>query len=247
MTVYYIGLAAMITTFIGGFFALYFKDRLHLILGYSAGAVMGVALFDLMPEAIDIGSKSQLYSVATVTSFVALGFAIYLSLDRLLSSLGSGANTHDHDHDHDIVHANSFAIWSLILHSLLDGLTIGFAFQISSQVGIILAIAVLMHDFSDGINTVSLSLLKDKNNRNAKKWLLIDSIAPMLGVVLSQFVTIGDRVFAPLLAVFAGFFLYIGASDLIPESQHRHPHFWTSFMTILGMLTLYIVINSIGF
>ncbi len=71
MTVLYIALAASAATFIGGSFALKFRDKLHLILGFSAGAVAGVALFDLLPEAIELGTKY--HSAATVSLFIALG------------------------------------------------------------------------------------------------------------------------------------------------------------------------------
>lgn len=260
MSVYYIGIAAMFMTYIGGFFALYFKDRLHLILGYSAGAVMGVALFDLIPEAINMGINQHIpetinmvikhYDVASITSFVALGFALYLLVDRFISSLSSvqmaPEYAHTHNGDSHTQYNNNFAIISLIIHSILDGLAIGLAFQINIQVGIVLSLAVLLHDFSDGINTVSLSLLKDKSSVKAKKWLMIDAFMPMVGIVLAQAIQVNESIFAPILAIFAGFFLYIGASELIPESQHRHPYFWTTFMTMLGMFTLYFIIRVIS-
>ncbi len=224
MTLLLIGISASMMTFIGGYFAIYFKDRLHLMLGFSAGAVMGVALFDLVPEAIEIG-KSH-YDLSIIMAFVALGFAIYLVLERTF-----------------IKESSTFPLsnLSLVIHSILDGLAIGLAFQVSSTVGSIVAIAVLIHDFSDGINTVNLSLLGDgsKNTSVAKRWLILDAIAPLVGIALSQIIVVPEQYLSLLLSIFAGLFLYIGASELIPESQHRHPHFWTSFMTILGMSMLY--------
>ena len=239
MTLIYIAISAAITTLVGGYFALYFKDRLHLVLGYSAGAVMGVAMFDLIPEAIELGAKD--HTVSTITSVVALGFAAYLVLDRTLSYM---KDDHSHHHEHDAHHRDTSVLGpiSLIIHSLLDGLAIGLAFQVSPAIGAVVAVAVLLHDFSDGINTVNLSLIRG-DTKKAKRMLYLDALMPSVGIILSQFIILESGYLSIVLAMFAGFFLYIGASELIPESQHRHPHFWTSFTTVLGMLTLYMIIN----
>ena len=92
MIVLYVALAASAATFVGGAFALKFRDQLHLILGFSAGAVAGVALFDLLPEAIELGT--QYHSAATIALFIALGFFGYLILDRLIF-----LHTHAEDDD----------------------------------------------------------------------------------------------------------------------------------------------------
>lgn len=226
MTLLLIGIGAGIMTFTGGYFALYFKDRLHLMLGFSAGAVMGVALFDLVPEAIEIGKGH--HDLSIIMAFVALGFAIYLVGERILAPDLSKQAVTDH--------AFPLIPFSLVVHSLLDGLAIGLSFQVSNAVGLIVAVAVLVHDFSDGINTVNTSLLA---KGNANRWLILDTLAPLVGIALSQLIVVPEQYLSLLLSVFAGFFLYIGASELIPESQHRHPHFWTSFMTVLGMSVLY--------
>src|SRR5204862_274099 len=77
-----LGGAAFAATMLGGTFALYRRDRLHLILGFSAGAVLGVALFDLLPEATDLATRR--YSTATVTLFVAVGFFSFIGASDLL-------------------------------------------------------------------------------------------------------------------------------------------------------------------
>jgi ZIP family zinc transporter len=132
---------------------------------------------------------------------------------------------------------------SLSLHSFLDGLGIGFAFQVSAAVGAIVTVAVLTHDFSDGINTVSF-VLKNQGTRHAAfRWLFVDAIAPVLGVITTMFFTLSEETLGALLALFAGFFLYIGASDLLPESQHAHPVRFTTVMTLLGVAVLYAVVR----
>jgi zinc transporter ZupT len=229
-----IGIATFVATLLGGLFALKFKDKLHLILGFSAGAILGVAFFDLLPEAIGLGEKN--YSAGLITSVVALGFAIYMVLDRMII-LHSDQEGSFHEHK------GRLGAGSLSFHSFLDGLAIGLAFKVSIAVGSIVAIAVLVHDYSDGINTVSFILKNGGSKSQALKWLAVDALAPVAGVISTLFFSVPERVLGLILAIFCGFFLYIGATDLLPESHHSHPTKFTTIMTILGIATLYIAIR----
>lgn len=235
-----LGIAAALSTIVGGAVALKLRDRLHLILGFSAGAVMAVAFFDLLPEALDLGTQE--YKLSAVTSFVALGFLLYLLLDRLLM-LHSHGHADDAEHGHSRGHVRA---GSLSVHSFLDGVGIGLAFQVSTVVGLVVAAAVLAHDFSDGINTVNVVIRHGGQKKQAMRWLLVDALAPVLGVIVTLFFAIPASALGLLLALFTGFFLYIGASDLIPESHHVHPTFWTTFMTLVGAAVLFIAITIAG-
>jgi ZIP family zinc transporter len=227
-----IAAAACASTLAGGLLALGLRDKLHLILGFSAGAVIGVAFFDLLPEAITVGAR--FHAPSAIFAWTALGFLSYLVLDRILSFHG------------DAAHRGGFTASVLCIHSLLDGVAIGLAFQTSKAVGIIVAIAVLTHDFSDGINTMNI-VMKNRGNRTvALRWLLLDAVAPVLGIISTLFFTLPSAGFGVALALFAGFFLYIGASDLIPESYHAHPKFLTTAMTLAGAAVLYAAITLIG-
>ncbi|MBY0473175.1 ZIP family metal transporter [Patescibacteria group bacterium] len=240
MTLILISIAAFCATIIGGMLALKLRDRLHLILGFSAGAVIAVAFFDLIPEAIELAGES--HDISTVTSFIALGFLLYLLLDRLLV-LHSHGHADDAEHGHSRGHARA---GSLSVHSFLDGVGIGLAFQVSPVVGFIVAAAVLAHDFSDGINTVNVVVRHGGQKNQAIRWLFVDAIAPVAGIILTLFFTVSAAWLGLLLALFAGFFLYIGASDLIPESHHVHPTFWTTFMTLVGAAVLFVAISIAG-
>ena len=231
------GIAATLSTLIGGLVAFRLRDRMHLILGFSAGAVIAVAFFDLIPEAFELAG--EVYEVSTIAMFVGLGFLLYLLLDRLLMLHGHG-HAEDAEHDHSRGHVKA---GSLSIHSFLDGVGIGLAFQVSPAVGLIVAAAVLAHDFSDGINTVNVVVRHGGQKKQALRWLLVDALAPVAGIVATLFFTVPAAMLGLLLALFAGFFLYIGASDLIPESHHAHPTFWTTFMTLVGALVLFIAIT----
>lgn len=233
----YISIASFIATLLGGIFALRFKDKLHLILGFSAGAVIGVAFFDLIPESIEI--SSGIYDISSITLITAIGFIIYMILDRTIFF-------HSHnDHDEQDIHNKRgiLGATSLSLHSLLDGIAIGLAFQVSSELGLVVAIAVLVHDFSDGLNTVNMIIKNNGSKKSAFKWLIVDSLAPVLGVISTMFFTLPTNILSIVLAIFAGSFLYIGASDLLPESHNNHPTIWTTVATILGILSLYGIIT----
>jgi ZIP family zinc transporter len=239
MTLFLIAIATFTATLIGGFLALRLKDSLHLILGFSAGAVIGVVFFDILPEALELTKES--YEASTVLTMTAIGFSLYLLFDRFVLRHSHG---HDHGHDHDIQDTAGAA--SLTFHSFLDGIGIGLAFQVSTTVGAIVAAAVLTHDFSDGINTVNMILRHHGEKARAIRWLIFDATAPVLGIISTFFFTIPDTSLGLFLSLFAGFFLYIGASDLIPESTHGHPVRWTTFATIVGVATLYLAVTLAG-
>jgi len=234
-----VALATFVSTLLGGAFALRFKDKLHLILGFSAGAVIGVAFFDLLPQAIALSSDK--HSVAFVTSIAALGFMLYMLLDRAVVIHTGGEEGMGRHRARGRLSAGSLAI-----HSFLDGAAIGLGFQVSTAVGAIVAIAVLAHDFSDGINTVSVVLKHSGTRADALRWLLLDAIAPVLGVVVTLFYSLPSDALGTVLALFAGFFIYIGASDLLPESYHAHPTKLPSIMTLLGAAVLFVLVKVAG-
>ena len=227
-----IALAAFSSTAAGGLLALGLRDKLHLILGFSAGAVIGVAFFDLLPESLALGAGYL--QARALLSCTALGFLAYLVLDRLLLFLG------------DAVPRAAAGALVLCVHSALDGVAIGLAFQASRGVGIIVAIAVLTHDFSDGINTTNLVLKSGAGRPRALRWLLLDAAAPVAGIAATAFFHLPPQHFGVVLALFAGFFLYIGASDLIPESYHAHPKLLTTVMTLAGAAVLYGAVRLVG-
>jgi ZIP family zinc transporter len=228
--------AAFVMTLLGGLLALKLQDRLHLILGFSAGAVLGVAFFDLIPEAIELVRPSG--SSGFVLLLVAVGFVAYMILDRTVAPHG-----HKGERTERLWQHGALGAASLCLHSFLDGFAIGLAFQVSNSVGLIVAAAVLAHDFSDGINTVGVVLNRRGGDRAALVWLLIDAAAPVVGAASTLLLRFQENVLGWCLALFAGFFIYISASDLLPESYHDHPTIWTTAMTILGMAVVYMAVN----
>ena len=232
-------IAAFISTLLGGLFALKFESKLYLILGFSAGAVLGVAFFGLLPDAMELAAK--VYGTREVTSVIGLGFIVYLVTDRLAILINNYRNK---------TNPGSFrgtiAAFSLTLHSLLDGVAIGLAFRVSNAVGIIVATAVLVHDFADGINTINVIIKEKGNKKYALKWLIADAAAPLIGAYSTFYFQLPKEKLGILLAIVTGFFIYIGASNFLPESYQRNPKLLTLLMTLLGFITLFIAIRVSG-
>lgn len=236
MIVFLIILATAISTLLGGLFAIKLKDKLHLILGFSAGAVLGVALFDLLPESIELAGG--VYGLQAIAIAIAGGFVIYMFLDRFLSF-----HSHGEDHCDNPKHNKQFGAAALVAHSCLDGLGIGLAFKVSPEIGWVVALAVLAHDFSDGINTVNMVMRSSGKKATIIRWLVLAALAPAVGFISTLFFSVSAPVLGLILAVFTGLFLYISASDLIPESHHRHPAIWTTLSTVLGIMVIFLAVQ----
>jgi ZIP family zinc transporter len=223
-----IGVATGFATLVGGALALRFHRQIPLILGFSAGAVIGVALFDLLPEALELGARAA--APAVVLGLVGVGFGGYMLLERGVGAAGEGR-------------LSQFGPASLTAHSLLDGLGIGLAFQVAPAAGAVVAAAVLAHDFADGVNTVTLSLSAGGGARRARGWLIADAAAPLVGIGVTRLFRVADGPLGLALALFAGFFLYIGAATLTPASHRALPRFWTSLATLAGMAAIWTVVR----
>ena len=229
-----VGAVAGLATFAGGLVALALRRHLHLILGFSAGAILGVSLLELLPEAIRTGGGA----FVTSSLYAGLGFLTWLLIDRMSSPAADRLSVREGRP----ARKRHLGPASLTVHSLLDGLAIGVAFRASETVGFVVAAAVILHDLSDGANTVNLGLIGG-GAAMALLWLLADAVAPILGIALGHLTHASGGALSPLLAIFAGSFLYIGAGKLIAESYRRHPHLSTSLMSVLGFGAIYVLVT----
>lgn len=230
-------LTTFASTMLGGFTALKNTDRLHRILGYTAGVIMGVVAFDLLPEIFKIVSEQKMDATTPMIALV-VGFLLFHAAEKTIAM----HHAHDSEYsDHKHPQIGLASALALVGHSFLDGVGIGLGFQAGQTVGIAVAIAVIAHDFADGLNTVAL-MLTHKNTRKRSTLLLIfDAIAPVLGVASTLFFTLSDSALAIYLGFFTGFLLYIGASDILPEAHSKHSSKITVGLTVLGALFMFIV------
>jgi ZIP family zinc transporter len=119
-------------------------------------------------------------------------------------------------------------------------LGIGLAFGLNTTTGLLVFVAVLSHDFADGMNTVSFILSQSGDRRRALTWLTIDALAPLVGATIGASISISEHALGHLLALYAGFFLFMGATDLLPEA-HEHPSRLRVALTGAGFAVIYVV------
>lgn len=199
--------AAVFPRLLGGLSVLRRGDRLHLAMGFAAGAMVGVALFETLPEAVELASQW----VFAATAVGVVGFAV---IERKVFR-------HVHMEDRACnPRAGEIGAGGLSVHAFLDGLAIGSAFQVGTELGAIVSIAVLLHAFADGLNTVTVLLGSGHDRRKAIRWLAIDALSPIAGAALGLLIGLPDVPLGVLLGFFAGMFVYLGAGSLLPQA-HR--------------------------
>jgi len=234
---------AFLATMAGGYFALRHQHRLLAIMSFSAGVLLGVVALDLLPEISDL-AYSQGIDMHSLMVTALIGFLVIFLLEKL--AIIHGERMHGDAHHHH--HVGVVGASGLVFHSLLDGVAIGVGFQAGQGVGVLVLIAVLAHDFADGLNTVTFLLATKNHPRRALGFLVLDALAPIVGAALTLFVRFPPNWIAFQLAFFAGFLLYMGAADLLPHS-HEEVRGSRVALTVLGVVVsggLLLMLQRLG-
>ncbi len=226
-----------VSTLAGGLVGLKNRDSMHRFLGFTAGVLLGVVAFDLLPEIFHLLSTSKKEATGAMIALVC-GFLLFHIIEKSILIHHSQESDYEVHHHPQVGVASALALSG---HSFLDGVGIGLGFQVSSTVGVAVAIAVIAHDFTDGLNTVNLMLLNNNKSLKSFMFLLLDAIAPVLGVLSTRLFHVSDAVLVLYLGFFAGFLLYIGASEILPEAHSKHSSFRTMGATILGVVFMFVV------
>ncbi len=232
-----LALITFISTLSGGLVAVRFRGVLQYFFAFSSGALIAITFFDVLPESLaiadSVGLPARYLWITLVAAFIFFSFVQRFFL------------THHHHEDEEHGHImGPVGAAGLIIHSFLDGAAIGIAFHVNSSMGIIVALAVISHDFTDGINTVVIMLKNQQNVRNARIFLFIDAAAPVLGILATSFFTINETVLALILAAFAGEFLYLGAANLLPET-YLHNVWKMGAAMIFGVVLIFVLTSII--
>jgi len=235
-------LVTLATTFAGGLVAFRYRKDLVFFVAFAAGALIGICFFELLPEAIEL-SEGLFSSAEPIMVAVVVGYAYYMILQKALVIHSHRRSIHERPPKSLGVAGAS----GLVLHSFLDGFAIGIAFKAGTQVGLIVSFAVIMHDFSDGLNTITLMLRANNSPRSSLALLSLDALSPLLGAGLSQFVSMPATVLVLLLAFFAGEFLAIGGGDLLPEADLRESSWRILLLTVLGLVTIFGLSKLVSF
>jgi zinc transporter ZupT len=192
---------AVLTTMAGGLLAMRMAHSLPTAIALSGGVVVAVALFDVLPEAIELVPDDPRIIVA----LMGAGFLTFFLTERVLV-------LHHRDKPADVrAHhqVGTAGALGLSAHSFVDGLAVGFAFGADTSTGVLVLVAVLSHDFADGLNTVSFVLNQSQDRGHALRWLTIDAVAPLFGATVGVLINVSDATLGHLLSFYAGFFLYM--------------------------------------
>ncbi len=236
--------ATAVATAAGGAIALRARDRLHLVLGLSAGLLLGLVAFDLLPEVFEMSSSNLLGAPAVSVAIVG-GFLLLHVYERFFGSHEPAESDYGHDHKHSANLAGSVGAIAMGVHVFLDGLALGVAFAIDEKLGIAVFVALLVHAFSDGLNTVSLLIKSGKWSRKAI-WLLgVDSVARISGAAIGASITISSNLTAIYLAAFSGILIYLATSHILPEAHARHESRWTLISTLAGVAIMWALVSQL--
>jgi ZIP family zinc transporter len=233
-----------IATTAGGLLAIKSKDRLHIVLGLAAGLLLGLVAFDLLPEIFELNSDEIFHAPAVSVAFIA-GFMLLHLIERALGSHEPSDSEYAQDHKHTHNLAGTVGALTMSGHVFLDGVALGIAFQVSNALGIAIFVALLVHAFSDGLNTVSL-LIKSGNWTKRAIWLLaVDAAMRIGGAAFGTYISISDPLLGLYLAAFSGMLIYLATSHILPEAHAKHGSKLTMLATFLGIVIMWLVVANL--
>jgi len=241
LTLFFTSLA-MISTLAGGLIAIKARRRIHLLMGLGAGFLLGAVFFDLLPESLVVAA-TQGWNIRIILAIVIVGFLVFYLTERLLvlhacPEEACGNQAHQH--------LGRISAVGLIIHSTLDGAAIGAASLVNWRTGLLVAMAVVAHDTSDGLNTILLVTHGERARRGDLAFLVIDALAPVFGGLLALAVLPPAGALAVFLGFASGFFLYTATSDLLPEAHRRSPSIAVAVATIVGIVFIGLAVQLIG-
>lgn len=209
----------------------------HFLSAFAAGVLLGTAFFDLLPESFEQMEDSSLFP------WVLLGILFFFIIERFI---------HHHDHDQSHKPGERKVIVPLIvigdtMHNFADGVAIAATFLISIPLGIVTSLAVAAHEIPQEIGDFGLMLSKGMK-RSKVLWInIFSSLAAMVGALLTYAFHDAVEAYVPaILALTAGFFIYIAVANLIPEihsRENKKKAFWETMMLFIGVLVIYLAIT----
>jgi zinc transporter, ZIP family len=201
--------------------------------------LLGATFFDLLPESVE-AAQSQNWTARGMFLVLVTGFLAFYVAERLLI-LHSCAEGDCANEAHR--RFGRMSSLGLIAHSTLDGAAIGAASLVSWREGLVVALAIIAHDMSDGLNTMMLVTHGEGPRRADFAFLGADALAPVAGALLAVWFLPSPKYLAVFLALASGFFLYTATSDLLPEAHRRSPSLAVTTVTIVGVLIMAVAVG----
>jgi ZIP family zinc transporter len=234
--------AAFLSTFIGGWIALRAVRFVGMVIALGAGIRIGAAFFDLIPEAAE-----HTGSLGTAMLWTAIGFLAFYAIERLTMLHVGHETASELDHDAEThQHLGIAGAAGMGIHSFLDGVALAAGLAVGGPLAIVIATVVIVHRFSDGIGVISFLLASRTPSRTAYRWLTLVALAPIGGVLLGFMLDVPDEALGAILAFFAGFFLYVGAAELLPEAHRHDQSRLVVVATIAGAVAIYLFSVATG-
>jgi len=220
-------------TVIGLLVSYVLKDSVHMMLSFSASALIATACLILIPESIEIGES--IHDIQYLLMVMVGGFFL-----AFFASLVFKHHKHTHDVHEDVGHAG-LAPASVSAHGIIDGLASGAALIALPGLALPVIAAISMHRIVDGMTVGPVLIRNDVSKRQVLIWSVLTILSPLFGIALSQIITLNDSVLSLALAALAGLFLYVGASDILPETRHAHPKLSIIGASIVAVLAVYFL------
>lgn len=234
-------LVPVVSTILGGLFAVRCRRWIHVLLAVGAGLLLGAAFLDLLPEAISIGISAGA-SARSVLGLTLVSFLVFFIVENILDSISAGANATVPRRAMGRV-----AGGVLIFHSFRDGMAIGAAFAASHAAGYSVAVGIAAHDLGDGLNTVILTTGGEKPKLLDYLFLLADALAPLAGGLVAIWWFTSARNSMALLAIAAGFFTQMAGSDFLPEVRKANaPRMYAVPCVLSGVGLIYFANLLLG-
>lgn len=240
MIVFLLTLAASLAALIGGYTAIHSKRWLDRALALTSGLVLGLVTFDLLPEIFEIVHSENFDPVWPMVAMTA-GFLLFHLFEKFVPLHEASEKDYGPHRHPRLGVARAVALSG---HSFMDGLSIGVSFQVSTAVGTAVALAVIGHRFADGFDTTTFMLANRNKLSHIKRWLAVVILMPVAGGLASLVFTLPETALAVYLGFFAGFILYISASNLLPQAHAKSSAtqgFQDFCLTVLGTVVIFII------
>lgn len=212
----------------------------HFLTAFAAGALLGTAFFDLLPEATEAAQGSDI----NIFLWTLIGILVFFFIERFI---------HHHAQSHDPREKQTVIPLIVVgdsVHNFIDGVAIAGTFLISIPLGIITSMAVAAHEIPQEIGDFGLMLHKGMTRKKVLFINLFSSLAAMAGAILTYMVKDSIEGLLPVvLGLTSGFFIYIALANLIPEIHNREDQkiaFWETVMLIIGVVTIYLTISALA-
>lgn len=200
------------------------QPHLHHMLSFAAGALLATTFLELLPEATELLAERGTHTDG-LFAWTLTGFVLFF----LMESFFHGRATHPSNDviesgggHHDLSHAPWFVIIGDTLHNFVDGIAIAAAFIVNPGLGIVTTFAVAAHEIPQEIGDMSVMLAAGWKKSRVIGWNIVSAAASLLGAILTvSLQAFVEPYIAALLALTAGFFIYISAADLVPELHRR--------------------------